>query len=335
MLDVNDFSKKQILVYVPSKGDKISYRNDNVLIADSEGKVKFQTTCYRIFTIIVVGDCSITTGLLRRAKKFGFSICFMTYSFRLYSVVNVGMEGNTLLRTKQYSFNDNKLAQQLVHNKIVNQRAALKRIREKGSFVKEGIELLDGYIEVLEESDVEGDSLLAIEGNAARVYFPRVFNNVTWNGRKPRIKHDYINSLLDIGYTLLFNFIDAILQVFGFDVYKGVLHKCYYMRKSLVCDIMEPFRPIIDWRVRKGIALGQFKDTDFCLINHQWQLNYKMSGIYSNIFIKEIMEYKEQIFRYIRGYYRLFMKGFEADKYVSFLLEEKKTIYENELEREL
>lgn len=29
------------------------------------------------------------------------------------------------------------------------------------------------------------------------------FDNVQWNGRKPRIKSDYVNVVLDIGYTML------------------------------------------------------------------------------------------------------------------------------------
>ena len=85
------------------------------------------------------------------------------------------------------------------------------------------------------------------------------FDNVQWNGRKPRIKSDYVNVVLDIGYTMLFNIVDAMLQVYGFDTYYGVFHKCFYMRKSLVCDIMEPIRPIIDYEVRKAIIWDSVK----------------------------------------------------------------------------
>lgn len=53
------------------------------------------------------------------------------------------------------------------------------------------------------------------------------FDNVQWNGRKPRIKSDYVNVVLDIGYTMLFNIVDAMLQVYGFDTYYGVFHKCF------------------------------------------------------------------------------------------------------------
>lgn len=61
---------------------------------------------------------------------------------------------------------------------------------------------------------------------------------------------------------MLFNLVDAILQVYGFDTYNGVFHKCFYMRKSLVCDIMEPMRPIIDYEIRKAINLNQCKKDD-------------------------------------------------------------------------
>lgn len=62
-------------------------------------------------------------------------------------------------------------------------------------------------------SDMDYLSVMGIEGNAAKVYFPRMFDNVSWNGRKPRIKSDYLNVTLDIGYTMLFNIVDAMLQV--------------------------------------------------------------------------------------------------------------------------
>ena len=161
-------------------------------------------------------------------------------------------------------------------------------------------------------------NILGIEGNAAKVYFARIFDNVNWKRRQPRIKFDYINSLLDIGYTILFNFIECILSVYDFDVYQGVLHTNFYMRKSLVCDLMEPFRPIIDWRIRKGINLGQFKKDDFVLVGQQWQLEYKKSNIYSMIFLEDLLNNKECIFLYLRSYYRAFMKGKDSSEFPLF-----------------
>ena len=97
-------------------------------------------------------------------------------------------------------------------------------------------------------------------------------------------------------HTMLFNIVDAILQVYGFDTYYGVFHKCFYMRKSLVCDLMEPIRPVVDYQVRKSINLGQCKENDFEVINNRWCLKYKSNPQYIQFLMNAILEYKDDIF---------------------------------------
>lgn len=307
MLNANDFKKKQILFLFTNHGDKISFSNDNIVIKDSSGKIKFQATCYRIFMICVVGNISITSGLIQRSKKFGFSICLMNITFKVYEIIGARMEGNTLLRKHQYEYQDNYIGQKIEQNKISNQMNALRCIRSKSEYLKEGIELLDNITAKLNE-DMSYLEVMGLEGNAAKVYFPRMFDNVKWSGRKPRIKSDYINVTLDIGYTMLFNMVDAILQVYGFDTYYGVFHRCFYMRKSLVCDIMEPMRPIIDYEIRKAANLGQCKIDDFEQFDQRWVLKYKKNPDYIQFLMNSILEYKDDIFLYIQKYYRFFMK---------------------------
>jgi CRISPR-associated protein Cas1 len=325
---------KQIIVFQPMSGDKLSFKNQNLIIKDKNGKTKYQHTCYRIFMLLIIGDCSVTSGIIRLSKKYGFSICFMTYSFRFYSILSCGLEGNNYLHRKQYFYEGTELGRIIILNKICNQRATLNRIRKKNAYISEGIDILDTYIDYLKTNkQLELKTILGYEGNASKVYFPRIFSNVSWKKRKPRIKFDYINSTLDIGYTILFNFIECVLKVYDFDVYQGVLHTNFYMRKSLVCDLMEPFRPIIDYRVRKGINLGQFKEDDFTVINNQWCLKYKLSNIYAGIFMEDLLENKESIFLYVRGYYRAFMKSKGAEEFPFFNIDDKKiTIWKLEEE---
>ena len=284
MLSANDFSKKQIIFLFTNTGEKLSFSNDNIVIKDKEGKIKHQSTCYRLFMVCVVGNISITSGLIQRSKKFGFVICLMSTTFRVYEIIGSRMEGNTMLRKRQYEYTQNDIGRKIEQNKIANQMDTLKNIRKKTEEIKEGIEFLQDMIDKLNEP-LNYLEVMGIEGNAARVYFTRVFNNVKWNGRKPRIKNDYINVTLDIGYTMLFNIVDAILQIYGFDTYYGVFHKCFYMRKSLVCDLMEPMRPIVDYSVRKAINLEQCKKEDFEVYDNRWVLKYKMKFlfIYKNI----------------------------------------------------
>lgn len=285
----------------------MSFSNDNVVVRDKEGKIKHQSTCYRLFMLCVVGNISITSGLIQRSKTFGFSICLMTTTFKVYEILGSRMEGNTLLRKHQYTYSENDIGRLIEQNKIHNQAQALKNIRKKSEHVKEGIVLLENMASMLDKP-LDYLEIMGVEGNAARVYFPRMFDNVKWGGRKPRIKSDYINTILDIGYTMLFNLVDAMLQIYGFDTYYGVFHRCFYMRKSLVCDIMEPMRPIIDYEIRKAINLGQCKQEDFEEYNKHYNLKYKSSPAYIQFLMNAILEHKDDIFLYVQKYYRFFMK---------------------------
>lgn len=319
MLNANDFKKKQIVFLFTNEGDKLSFLNDNIIVKNKEGGIKYQSTCYRLFMICVVGNISITSGLIQRSKKFGFSICLMTTTFKVYEILGARMKGNTLLRKHQYEYTENDIGRKIEQNKIKNQSQILKNIRGKNQIMKEGIELLDKMVVQLEQQ-LEYLEVMGIEGNAARVYFSRVFDNVDWKGRKPRIKNDYVNVTLDIGYTMLFNIVDAILQVYGFDTYYGVFHKCFYMRKSLVCDLMEPIRPVVDYQVRKSINLGQCKENDFEVVNNRWCLKYKSNPQYIQFLMNAILEYKDDIFLYIQQYYRFFMKRKSVSEIPVFII---------------
>lgn len=308
MMSPKDFEAKQILFLVTKEGQSLSFRNDNVVITDKNKKVIHQSTCYRLFAVFVVGHISITSGLIQRAKKFGFAIVLMTPSFRMYQIISSSAEANVLLRKKQYEYDEIFAARALVANKIENQRYNLMQIRDKRETVREAVKLIDASLVTLESADTI-QSIMGVEGSASRVYFKAYFDNVTWKGRKPRIKPDMTNALLDIGYTILFSFIDALLALYGFDRYWGILHRQFYMRKSLVCDMVEPFRVIIDKQVKKGVNLGQFKERDFQVYDGKWCLKYEKSSEYSSIFLSALLSRKEEIFIYIRDFYRKTMKG--------------------------
>lgn len=308
MLSVNDFSNKQILFLQTKEGQKLSFLNDNVVIKDADNKIICQATCYKLFAVFIVGNITITSGLIQRSKKFGFAIVFMTTSFRPYQTISAFAESNIALRKNQYNYNDLSVAKEITKNKIINQRFMLMSIRNKTDDLKYTVSCIDKYINSVDKCD-SIQSIMGVEGCASKLYFKNYFDNVIWKGRKPRIKFDMTNALLDIGYTILFSYIDSLLSLFGFDRYLGVLHQQFYMRKSLVCDFVEPFRVIIDKSVKKGINLGQFKEKDFEIYDGKWCLKYKKSADYSKVFITEILKYKEEIYIYIRNVYRCFMRN--------------------------
>lgn len=314
MLDINDFNKKQIVFMFANQGDSVHFRNDNILIRDAEKHIKLQVTCYRVILLVIVGHTTITTGLIQRCKKFGFKIALMTPGFRLYQIIGNEHEGNTLLRLHQYQYDSIDIAKHLIENKLYNQRQLLVDIRSKTAMQKNAVKYIDTYLDELDKCTTL-EQLMGYEGSAAKIYFENYFDNVEWKCRRPRIKCDMINSILDLGYSILFTFVELLLSFYGFDLYYGVMHRCFYMRKSLVCDMVEPFRVIIDKQAKKSISLRQFKEADFDVRNLRYELKWEKSPEYVSVFLGAILAEKEKMFLYVRDYYRCFMKQKDASEF--------------------
>ncbi len=318
MLSNTEFQQKQIIFALLSRGEKLSFRNDNIIISDNEG-IKHQSTCYRLFALFIVGHVSVTSGLLQRAKRFGFSVYLLSHNLGPYASWNSSADGNTLLRKKQYLYeNDYSIARHLIKNKISSQISVLEKRRKKRPSLKEAIQSLHKYRNNLIESSPDLHGILGLEGIASRVYFSFMFDEMNWKGRRPRVKHDITNLLLDIGYTQLFNIVESLLNLYGFDVYQGVYHQVFYQRKSLVCDLVEPFRPIVDQQIRNAYRRNAINPKDFSRNRGQYSIYGEKAKPYVNNLLKEILKYKEDIFLYIQKYYRAFMRDKPINEYPVF-----------------
>jgi CRISP-associated protein Cas1 len=318
MLTAPDFNEKQLVLIFSEEGHGLSFQNDNLLVKDKEGKIILQVTCYRVFAVWLIGHTTITTGILDRSKKFGFSIVQFGYGFRPIGQWSSSTDGNFLLRMRQYSYQSLDLAQLLVANKIQNQLLGLQNIRKKQFIHSEAIRYLQGHLGNFPFENCTLKEILGNEGAASRVFFSAWYSDYPWKGRKPRAKTDPINVLMDIGYTQLFYFMEGLLGLYGFDLYKGVYHQNFYQRKSLVCDLVEPFRIIVDFNLRKAWNLKQIQEKDFIQSQARWGLRYDKSKYYSNLLLRGILENKESMFLYVQQYYRSFIRGKDISEFPVF-----------------
>lgn len=313
MMSLNDFEFKQILFVNAREGDKFKVDNDNIAIYDKEGNCRHKSTFYRLFILYIVGGFTITSSLIEKSKKFGFSVILMSYSFRFITVINNGLEGNYLLHRKQYENTSLLIGKEIIKRKFESQRYIFTSARSLDS--KNLLVNIDYYASVLDDVEPDVGTYMAFEGLIAKQYFKAMFGDLGWNKRMPRTKVDPLNTTLDIGYTLLFSFVESILAVYDFDLYVGVLHRQFYKRKSLVCDIVEPFRYIIDYEVRKSWNLKKFKNDDFEFKNNCYYLKKEKTSVYTSVFLSALLKNKEMIFKFVQQYYRWFMKGEEIGKF--------------------
>lgn len=280
-------------------------------------KIPFQ----KVLVLFVIGHITVTTPLIEKCKKYNVALVVMKPSLRPVFYWSDTAEGNFLLRKQQYSKEGNiEIALSLIGNKISNQIQLLTNTRRKDATTLSAIEecrsCLDSIVDV-----VDSRQLLGIEGTAARCFFSAYFQDFGWKGRRPRTKVDFINTTLDIGYTVLFNFIECYLRMFGFDLYVGVYHTEWYKRKSLVCDLVEPFRCVIDRAVRTGLNRNQISSSDFVETrSKEYCLKHERCGDYYRLFFEALIPYKTSVFKYVQSYYRCFMGRKSVSSYPIFEL---------------
>lgn len=294
--------------------------NGELLLEDlEESKTLTKLPFQKILALFIVGHIRITTPLIDKCKKYNVALIVVNQSFRPVFYWANAAEANFLLRQKQYQFpkEDISIAKVLVENKINNQIIALQKTRKTDELTKLAIKSCKECVEKLKTTN-EYNGVMGIEGLASKCYFEAFFQDLNWKVRKPRIKCDAVNATLDIGYTILFNYIECFVRMFGFDPYAGVYHRLWFKRKSLICDLMEPFRCLVDRAVRSSFNRRQFSEKDFDIIKEEYKLKIIKNSDYCKVFFDALIPFKTEVFRYIQSYYRSFMRQKNINDYPRF-----------------
>ena len=115
---------------------------------------------------------------------------------------------------------------------------------------------------------------------------------------------DVINALLNYGYSVLSGQISAYINGVGLDTYYGFMHKNHTSFQSLVYDMMEPFRWLVDcavWKIsdaksRNRISKRQYAYTREGIVVLEYDLIRKFLELLERTFQKERRyEYKHGV----------------------------------------
>ncbi|HEY4238640.1 MAG TPA: CRISPR-associated endonuclease Cas1 [Kofleriaceae bacterium] len=263
-------------LYVQSAGTKVGKSGAELVVETRDGErqtVRMRDTSH----VALFGAVQLSTQALQELSAREIPVVYLSSGGWLYAVVR-GMEHkNVELRRRQYAAAANEeasllLAKRFVSVKIRNSRTLVRR--NASTAVEQPLARLKELAARVEEARAL-DSLLGIEGTAARVYFeafaglvrPPASESVgvfDFEGRNRRPPRDPINALLSFGYALLTKDVVIALQACGFDSFLGFYHQPRYGRPALALDVMEEFRPlVVDSVVLSTVNTGTFKSSDF------------------------------------------------------------------------
>lgn len=219
---------------VITKQSKISYKNRFLVVKQEDNEKYIHLS--EIDTVIVDSiSVSISSYLLKELADNKINIIFCDEKHNpfgelvpYYSKHNTSKMIKERIKWKQSE--KDKLWAEIVKNKIMNQALLLKKI--KSSKYK----LVLSYVNEV----VDGDKTNR-EGHAAKVYFNALYGN-----NFVRNQDDSINAALNYGYAVLLSTINKEIINNGYLTQLGIHHKNEFNEFNLTCDLMEPFRVIID-----------------------------------------------------------------------------------------
>ena len=267
-------------LYVTTQGAYLSKEGETVCIR-VESETRLRVPMHTLCGIVCFGQVSCSPFLMGFAAESGVGVSFLTEHGRFLGRFSGPVNGNVLLRKRQYRASDEpealaSVARSCVLAKIANCRTVLLRAaREheadtaRSALDCAALSLLRLGEEVQRAADV--DQIRGHEGNAARVYFD-VFDHLILNGkeefffrgRSRRPPLDNVNAVLSFLYTLLTHDIASALECAGLDPAVGFLHRDRPGRPSLALDLAEELRPVLADRLALSlINRGQISGSGF------------------------------------------------------------------------
>lgn len=142
--------------------------------------------------------------------------------------------------------------QRVVRDKIAHQ----SRILNARASEEEG-ELLARLVPEVRSGDTTNR-----EAYAARVYFRALFGEGF-----SRDDDVPVNAALNYGYGILLSAVNREIVARGYLTQRGICHRSEFNQFNLSCDLMEPFRPIVDRLVFDNIDGDFTKDDKYLLID--------------------------------------------------------------------
>lgn len=219
---------------VITRQSKISYKNRFLVVKQDNDEKYIHLS--EIDTIIVDSiSVSISAYLLKEIADAKINMIFCDEKHNLFGELSpYYSRHNSSKKIKEQIKWTNKykddLWMKIVKNKILNQSLLLNKIKN------DKYDLLTSYIDEV----VSGDKTNR-EGHAAKVYFNALFGKDF-----VRNNNDNINAALNYGYAILLSTINKEVITGGYLTQLGIHHKNEFNEFNLSCDLMEPFRVIVD-----------------------------------------------------------------------------------------
>lgn len=273
---------------INSRGSYLRKKNNCFLIKNDD-KV-FEVSVKKVDSILITTSAYLSTDAVKFAVDNNIDIIFLDYYGNPYGRVwHSKLGSTTLIRRKQLEASAGErglnLAKEWVICKIENNIDFLKNLANsrpnKEKVINECVVSLEKKIHMLQKMkgslEEKRNSIMAIEGMAGKEYFEALSyiipDRFKFKGRSRNPAKDEFNCLLNYGYGVLYSMVEKGCILAGLDPYLGFIHTDNYNKKSLVFDLIEMFRILVDKTVVYLFSKRKIKKEYFDKIKNGLSLN--------------------------------------------------------------
>ena len=213
----------------------------------------------KIESIVISNKAMISTQAVVQALENNIDIIFLDgFGDPLGRIWFSKLGSTALIRRKQTQAAESETGMQrvleMIRQKLENQERFLKKLMharpEKESHFSDTLLQIAKTRKELEAENeqtvMDRNRIMGLEGTAGRAYFQCIAKcmpeKYRFKGRSRRPAKDPFNAVLNYCYGILYGRVEKACILSGLDPYVGFLHTDNYNKKSLVFDLIEPFR---------------------------------------------------------------------------------------------
>lgn len=227
------------LVYITEHGSKLGISADRLYVKEKGSDDKKFINLISLEGLIIGANISISSKLLSKLPEYGVTCIFLDSIKRFSGKIEAQKGKNVFARKYQARLSSDKNFVLSISKKIVK-----AKIEAMNDCYFDN----DLYAKVFQlDTIMRYEQILGVEGSASKIYFKYLRKdlgklNIPFFRRSYYPPEDEGNALLSLAYTLLMTEVSIIVNLFDLDLGWGFLHRDYYGRDGLICDLMEPFR---------------------------------------------------------------------------------------------
>ncbi len=276
-------SPEGLTVSLSGFGGYVGKKSERLVLKKKDGKVVWQIPFDHLHELqLASSGLSISVDAVAALADRGVRVSIVGYDGRpIAQMASPMLTASVQIRRAQLGALENGkgllLARAIASGKLLNQARLLKycvkNVRQTQPEVYSAIRdkvssILRARRDILRGPWLDLDKaramIMGLEGQAAKVYWAGISQLIEkqaeFTHRAHRGAGDFVNSLLNYGYGVLYSQVWGAIQNAGLEPFAGYLHTDRPGKPSLVLDLTEEFRaPVVDRTVIAALRLGQLK----------------------------------------------------------------------------